>query len=114
MEDHEVATAVSSLEFVGSSALTETSPAPEDLIQDTNVDLSSQISQHPASGLPAPTPDRSLTRPKGSRTKPVSIMHGNWRNGLEIGILTGIILMVWVLFSIPTILYALPPNIREV
>ena len=37
----------------------------------------------------------------------------NWKRGLEIGILSGIILVVWVLFMIPTILYALPP-LREV
>ena len=114
MEDHKTATALS-LENVGSSALVETSPAPECLIQDTkfNVDLSSK-SQHPASELPTLTSDGSLTQPKGSRPKLVSMvqfLHENWRTGLEIGILTGIILMVWVLFSIPTILYALPPEV---
>ena len=39
---------------------------------------------------------------------------GNWKKGLEVGMLSGIIIIIWVLFSIPGILYALPPMIREV
>ena len=35
----------------------------------------------------------------------------NWKKGLEIAILSAIVLAVWILFSTPTILYALsPPN----
>ena len=95
----------------------ETSSAQEGhgLVQETNVDLSmraSPTSQHPgASDLESPTP-----RPKHrSLTQLLQLQcHRNWRTGLEVGILTGIILMVWALFSIPIILYALPPKIREV
>lgn len=114
MEDE--ATSAVPLEYVGSAALVETSPAPESLIQETNVELSmeaSSITQHPV-----PTPmseDRSPTQLSNTRTKLASTaqcMYGNWRTGLEIGVLTVIILMVWVLFSIPTILYALPPEVE--
>ena len=99
----------------------ETSSATEGLVQESNVDLSmtvSPTSQHTASDLESPTqrPNRrSLTQLVHTKWKSLSeLIRRNWRTGLEVGILTGIILMVWALFSIPTILYLLPPQIKEV
>ena len=112
-------------EYVDSPATAEgceTTSPPEDLVQESNVDLSMRAS--PTSQRPVPTPRpkyRSLTqllhtkwnlRPKLRSLS--ELIHKNWRTGLEVGILTGIILIIWALFSIPTILYALPSKIREV
>ena len=101
-------------EYIDSPATVEVceiTSVTEGSIQESNVDLSMRVSpmasQHPTSDLESPTPRperRSLNQP----------IRRNWRTGLEVGILTGIILMVWALSSIPTILYALPPKIREV
>ena len=114
------------MEYLDSPATVEgcetTSPL-ESLVQESNVDLSMRASptsqQHP---VPTPRPKyRSLSRlihtkwnlrPKFRSLS--ELVRRNWRTGLEVGILTGMILMVWTLFSIPTILYALPPQIREV
>ena len=117
MESEITSTAYSIIDYVDSPATVEgceTTSAREGLVQESNVDLpmrASPTSQHPASDLKSPTP-----RPKHrSLTQLAQLQcHRNWRTGLEVGILTGMILVVWALFSIPTILYALPPIIREV
>lgn len=82
----------------------------------------SPTSQHPASELPTliPRDESSIqlvcTERSQKSTFGTSIQFkcGNWKTILEVGMLTGIFITVWVLFSIPTILYALPPKIREV
>ena len=116
MEDK--AASAMSLEYVRSSAFMETSPAPESLIQETNVDLSMKASStghHAASELPTQISEvTQSTTPKHKLRSMSQLMHRNWRKGLETGILIGIILIVWALFSIPTILYALPPSVKEV
>ena len=84
--------------------------------------IASPINQHPASELPTLIPrDESSIQlvctersPRSKLRSSIQHICGNWRTGLEVSILTGIIIMVWGLFSIPTILYALPPQIREV
>ena len=113
----EAALSVQYMEHVDSPATVEgretTSPL-ESLVQESNVDLSmrgSPISQHPASELELSHTKWNL-RPKLRSLS--ELIHKNRRTGLEVGILTGIILIIWALFSIPTILYALPPRIREV
>ena len=124
----DAAISVMYMEYVDSSATVEgcgtTSPL-ESLVQESNVDLLMNVSptsQHRASELPTARPKhRSLSRLTHTKwnLRPKlrslsKLVHRNWRTGLEVGILTGIILMVWVLFSIPTILYLLPPQIKEV
>ena len=84
----------------------------------------SPTSQHPASELPTLIPrDESSIQLVCTELSPKSMFEtsilnqfkcGNWKTVLEVGMLTGIVIMVWALFSIPTILYALPPKIREV
>ena len=113
MED-ETASAMS-LENVRSSAFVEASPVPENVIQETNVDLSmreSSTQQHPASGE-VPIQVSEATAPK-SKLRSRSMAQFNWKTTLEMGLLIGTILIIWALFSIPTILYALPPNVKEV
>jgi hypothetical protein len=120
MED-EAASAMP-LECVHSSAFVETSPdpSPESLVQETNVDLSTTASStkhhdHPASEVP--TQVAQITHSAGPKPKLTSMarfMHRNWKTALEMVILIGLIFIVWTLFSIPTILYGLPPNVKEV
>ena len=116
MEDK--AASAMSLEYMRSSVFMETSPDPESLNQETKVDLSmraSSIGHHTASELPTQMSEvTQSTTPKHKLRSMSQLMHRNWRKGLEMGILIGIILIVWALFSIPTILYALPPNVKEV
>ena len=99
------------------------SPSPATLESPTLMPVrASPTSQHPASELPTLIPrDESSIHfvctersPKSMFGTSIQIKCGNWKTVLEVGMLTGIIVIVWVLFSIPTILYALPPKIREV
>ena len=104
-----------------------TASAPVGLrVQQTNIaaDLATRCPtyQHPTSELPMLTPiprDESSAQlvrnniEQSSKFK-LNLKCGNWRKGMEALILTVIILMVWALFSIPTIFYALPPTITEV
>ena len=89
--------------------------------------MSSPTDQHPPSESPTLIPrDQSSTRlvqrddcttiqhSKPTFGRSVPFKCGNWKTGLEVGMLSGIIIIIWVLFSIPAILYALPPIIREV
>ena len=116
MED-ETASAMS-LENVRSSAFVEASPVPENVIQETNVDLSmreSSTQQHPASGeVPIQVSEATAPKSKLRSRSMAQFMHKNWKTTLEMGLLIGTILIIWGLFSIPTILYALPPNVKEV
>ena len=120
-----------------------TTSAPVGLrVQESNVDLmittrassnspcpatpespATPTSQQPAvSELPVPiSRDESSIQlvctersPKSTFRKSIQLKCGNWKTGFEVGMLVGVIIVVWVLFSIPTILYALPPKIREV
>ena len=71
----------------------------------------SSTSQHPPSELPTLMPrDESSTQLMPHD----KFKCGSWKTGLEVSMLSGIIIVVWMLFSIPAILYALPPKIREV
>jgi hypothetical protein len=122
--------------------LTTSAPVGHIRVQESNIDLATRASfnspcpattespipnsQHPSSELPTLIPrDESSIRlvpheecteqhPKSTFGTSIQFKCGSWKTGLEVGVLTGIIIMVWVLFSIPTILYALPPKIREV
>lgn len=111
------------LEYVHSSVVNvEMSPDPpsESTIQETNVDLPTRASStehhdHPASELPSKVLQTThSTGPKPKLESVVQCMHKNWKTALEMAILIGLILIVWTLFSIPTILYGLPPNVKEV
>lgn len=121
MEDEAVS--AMPLEYEHSSVFnveTSTNLPPENLIQETNVDLSTRANStehhdHPASELP--TKVLQTTPSTGSKPKlesMVQCMHKNWKTALEMVTLIGLILIVWTLFSIPTILYGLPPIVKEV
>ena len=127
MEDDKAAPDIQlTLKYVGSSASVETKPAPESLIQETNVDLSTIASStrhhdYPASELPTHMSDSEVTHSISPKPKLLStarsmaqLVHRKWKTTVEMGILIGIILIVWALFSIPTILYSLPPTVKEV
>ena len=112
-------TAISAMymEYVDSPATAEGCETSEGSVQAPNVDLSmraSPTSQHPLSKLETPQLIHTKWNLRPKLRSLSELVHRNWRTGLEVGILTGIILMVWALFSIPTILYALPSKIREV
>ena len=53
--------------------------------------------------------DLCTCTPGRSNKLQLQIIKKNWKKGLEIAILSAIILAVWILFSMPTILYALSP-----
>ena len=91
--------------------------------------IASPTDQHPPSESPTLIPrdqssfrlvqrhgDDCTTKQHSKPTFGTSIPFkcGNWKKGSEVGMLSGIIIIIWVLFSIPAILYALPPMIREV
>ena len=88
------------------------SPCPATLESPTMMPVRASLtSQHPPSELPTLMPrDESATQLMPHD----KFKYGSWKTGLEVCMLTGIIIVVWMLFSIPTILYALPPKIREV
>ena len=109
--------------------LTASESAPEGLrVQESNADLTartSPISQHLAilsSELATPISNVIVNSESSaqlvSTEKSPKSKHNSensvCRKGLEISILTAIIFVVWGLFSIPTIFYALQPKIREV
>ena len=80
----------------------------------------SPTSQHPPSELPTLMPrDKSSIQLIPRDESSIQLMPrdkykcGSWKKGLEVGMLTGIIIVIWALFSIPTIFYALPPKIRD-
>ena len=54
--------------------------------------------------------ESSISNPK---SKWLKLRNINWMRGLEIVVLSIVILVVWILFSIPTIIYALPPENRN-
>ena len=122
MEGEVAASATVYMEYIDSQAIVErlTASAPEGLVQESNIAEASPT--HPASELQTPMPrDVSSTQlvcteqsPRSKLMSSIQLICENWRTGLEIGILTGITVMIWGLFSIPTIFYALPPKIREV
>ena len=127
MEGEAAASATVYMEYIDSPTTVErlTTPAPEGLVRESNVVHNTRASpngQLPASELATPIPrDDSSTQLvctelslKSKLRSTVQLVRGNWRTGLEFSILTGIIIIVWGLFSVPTILYALPPIIREV
>ena len=78
----------------------------------------SLTSQNPASEVPRLSTiprDTSSTGLVHTEQRPkFNLKCGNWRKALETVILIVTILIVWALFSIPTIFYALTPKIREV
>ena len=143
MEDEAAASATVhyKMEYKESPGIAErlTASVPElSRVQETNMDLTANASptrqhsaasklptlmstrtcptsQHPASELPTliPRDSESSTQLVSTEQSPKS-KYGNWRRGLEIGTLTTIILTIWMLFSVPTFFYALPPQIREV
>jgi hypothetical protein len=77
----------------------------------TSLDLASEM---PMSSTIIPR-DVSSTQLVHTEQNPKSELKcGNWRKGLEAGILIVTILVVWALFSMPTIFYAFAPKIREV
>ena len=93
------------------------------------VTIASPTDQHPPSESPTLIPrdqssfrlvqrhgDDCTTKQHSKPTfgRSIPFKCGNWKTGLEVGMLSGIIIIIWVLFSIPAILYALPPKIREV
>ena len=130
-EGEETVSATIRMEYMESSASVEilTITAPAGLrVQESNIDLSSgesfsssrpatsespttptSISQHPA-----PIPRHTERSPKFTFGKSIQLKCGNWKTGLEVGMLFGVVVMVWMLFSIPIIFYVLPPSVREV
>ena len=105
--------AVQEGESVASSATAYTEFIDLDLTARTSLtsqDLASEVPR--LSTIPRDTSSTGLVhieqRPKSK------LKCGNWRKALEAGILIVTILVVWALFSIPTIFYALVPKISEV
>lgn len=92
-------------EYIDSSALDLTAR-----MSLTSQDLASEVPR--LSTIPRDTSSTGLVnteqRPKSN------LKRGNWSKALEAGVLIVTILIVWALFSMPTIFYALAPKIREV
>ena len=123
MEGDSVAATAMYMEYMESAQITEGLR-----VQESNADLTvrtSPISQHLAIPSELPTPISSLrisdsessNQLVSTEQSPKSKLKcGNsvWRKGLEVSIPTAIIFVIWALFSIPTIFYALQPKIREV
>ena len=131
MEGEAAALATVYMEYMEAAQSTEklTASAPEGFrVQESNADLTartSPISQHQAilsSALATPISNvivnsESSAQLVSTEQSPKSKHNSEnsvWRKGLEISILTAIIFVVWTIFSIPTIFYALQPKIREV
>ena len=76
--------------------------------------LKPQLSTASTTGLVEAHNDENLSSdlrtPGRSNKLQLQIIKKNWKKGLEIIILSAIILAVWILFSTPTILYALSPQ----